>query len=191
MIEHVVRIEDREICPWSGGQTSTLLKFPTSSDYLFRVSIATIENSVTNFSSFPGYLRTHLLLEGASKLVFDSETVEMRGLYPYRSFAGNASCQCELFSDSARALNVIYKPEVKVEVTAPFTAANILLTCSDIKKPVYDIFYCVKYTGTILTTVPIQIRPDETLVLMRSPGDPDFNVQINDGLELIHLRVNL
>lgn len=189
MVQTVIRLNDQQSAPWSGGQTTTLVQFPLQTDYAFRISVATIEQKITTFSNFAGYLRRHMLLEGASKLVFGEETVEMRGQFPQHHFDGSVACTCELYSDSARAFNIAYKPELDVEVTAPFVAPNVLLKANDGLKPVYEIFYCIKYSGIIFTTAPLQIRENEVLVILRLPGDPALNIQINDGLEFIRVRI--
>ena len=62
---------------WSGGETTELLIYPEESsfkarDFKYRLSIATIEVSSSDFTPLPETQRTLLLLEGELKLIHEN-----------------------------------------------------------------------------------------------------------------------
>ena len=97
---------------WSGGTTQELYIFPKSTslqnrDFDFRISTATVEESESTFSSFPGYLRKLLILEG--ELVISHQNHHSISLKPFEqdAFSGD---WITFSRGKVRDFNVIYKP---------------------------------------------------------------------------------
>lgn len=58
---------------WDGGTTTELFIFPETASYVlrnfaFRISTATVETEVSQFTSLPGYLRKLMVLEGELRM---------------------------------------------------------------------------------------------------------------------------
>ncbi len=69
----IIRKEDTETMCWSGGTTRELLIYPEKShykskDFLFRLSVATIEVPTSEFTPLEGIRRTTLILDGTIEL---------------------------------------------------------------------------------------------------------------------------
>lgn len=99
---------------WSGGTTQELYIFPKSAslpnrDFDFRISTATVEESESTFSSFPGYLRKLLVLEG--ELEINHQENHSVSLKPYEqdAFSGDWNTTSK---GQVRDFNVIYKPHL-------------------------------------------------------------------------------
>lgn len=99
---------------WSGGTTQELYIHPKSTslqnrDFDFRISTATVEEVESTFSSFPGYLRKLLILEG--KLVINHLNHHSVSLMPYEqdSFSGDWKTTSK---GIVRDFNVIYRPHL-------------------------------------------------------------------------------
>ena len=73
----ILNVKDYTTTNWSGGQTTELHIFPQEStfaarDFLYRISIATIQVSSSDFTPLAEVERTLLLLEGELKLIHEN-----------------------------------------------------------------------------------------------------------------------
>ncbi len=78
---------------WSGGQTTELFIFPNSCvfknlDFQYRISIATIQVSSSDFTPLPDVSRTLLLLEGELKLIHENHHESFLMPFSQDSFQG-------------------------------------------------------------------------------------------------------
>ena len=78
---------------WSGGETTELFIFPEESDFkerdfLYRLSIATIQVSSSDFTPLPNINRTLLLLEGELKLIHENHHESFLMPFSQDSFQG-------------------------------------------------------------------------------------------------------
>ena len=79
---------------WSGGQTTELAIYPAKStfanrDFLYRISIATINISSSDFTPLPDVDRTLLLLEGELKLIHENHHESFLMAFSQDSFKGD------------------------------------------------------------------------------------------------------
>lgn len=123
--------------PWKNGRgiTSEILRIPDGNDYMVRVSVAEVGESGP-FSTFPGYTRWSLLLEGFMTLdgrrMVTNELVEVDG-------ARELVAEVEM---PARLLNVLGKG-VRVgvgqgsDVRIVFDLATRETRVFDVPRPVY------------------------------------------------------
>lgn len=79
---------------WSGGTTTELLIYPEGSDFKkhdfdYRLSIATIEVSSSDFTRLPETNRTLLLLEGELKLIHENHHESFLMPFSQDSFSGD------------------------------------------------------------------------------------------------------
>lgn len=69
----IIRSSETKVNTWSGGTTRELYIYPESAsyaarDFLFRLSIATVEVEKSDFTPLPGVRRVTMILEGAITL---------------------------------------------------------------------------------------------------------------------------
>ncbi len=79
---------------WSGGKTTELYIFPEGSDFKsrdfqYRLSIATIQVSSSDFTPLPNINRTLLLLEGELKLIHENHHESFLMPFSQDSFLGD------------------------------------------------------------------------------------------------------
>lgn len=142
---------DYQIKQWKngGGTTEELLVFPNPTDYLWRMSVATIKQSGP-FSLFPGYQRILVPLSGSIILSHDrGKSIILKKNIPY-SFSGEQQTDCELASEQARDFNLIYKAGT---MRAAITTHTIEKTWSLKTSGMQNFIYCI--AGDILMTSKI------------------------------------
>ena len=106
---NVVRFDDVAPQPWKngGGVTRELLAWPTSSDWLVRISVADIEKDGP-FSAYPGIKRTLTVLSGAGIWLGEPLDMELRPKDPPCTFPGDMAPHCELVRGPTRDLNAMF-----------------------------------------------------------------------------------
>jgi environmental stress-induced protein Ves len=140
--------------PWQngGGNTEELLAFPTAQDYLWRMSVASIEKSGP-FSIFKNYQRILVPLSGSIILKHSNgKQAPLKKRIPY-SFSGDLATDCTLESKDARDFNLIYKADL---MAAEIFTHTIEKTTSLKISGTQDFIYCIE--GELLITSPASIN---------------------------------
>jgi environmental stress-induced protein Ves len=90
-----------------GGTTTELAREGAGERFLWRLSVADVDSSGP-FSSFPGYERTIVLLEGdGMELTIDGRVARLDRAFEPFVFDGGAATTCRLLGGPCRDLNVI------------------------------------------------------------------------------------
>ena len=116
--------------PWKNGRgvTREVLRLPDVDDYEVRISVADVVESGP-FSTFPGYRRWTLLLEGGPIYLGRASTDELLAL--------DGDHEVEARVDApGRLLNVIAKPHVQVGVGE--SIADVVFSLVDRSTTIYD-----------------------------------------------------
>ncbi len=76
MAFEILRKPDQPVSTWSGGITTQLAIYPPGASYLhcnflFRLSSATIEDEISEFTSLPGVMRQIMILEGRLEMTHE------------------------------------------------------------------------------------------------------------------------
>ena len=92
----VIRSAETTLNSWSGGTTRELYIYPATSsytarDFLFRLSIATVEVEKSDFTPLPGVRRVTMILEG--EIVLHHEGNYSKTLRPFESDAYDGAWQ--------------------------------------------------------------------------------------------------
>jgi uncharacterized protein len=95
----IIRAGDGSTNGWSGGKTTELLIYPPQTSYrernfFWRVSVATVEEEQSTFSSLPGVTRTLILLKG--EVVLSHQGHHQKKLSPFDqdTFQGDWQTTC-------------------------------------------------------------------------------------------------
>lgn len=124
---------------WAGGATKQLYIFPESADYAlrdfdFRISSATVEIPVSDFTLLPGYSRELMILDGVMRVEHRGHYEKVMNRFEHDSFMGDWHTKgfgtCVDFNLMTRFpytgnlqhLNVIGEYCAKVNVNALFVA---------------------------------------------------------------------
>ena len=91
--------ENIKVNQWAGGETKELYIYPEGSllknrDFLFRISSASSNLSLSEFSNFDGYQRILLVLEGHIKLVHNQQRHVSLSPFEQDHFNGEDSTEC-------------------------------------------------------------------------------------------------
>lgn len=102
---------DYRVMPWKNGAGTTreILAHPSDTeDFDWRLSIADVKADGA-FSTFPGYARTIMLLEGNGMRLQsgDNPSVEIKQAFEPHDFDGGAETHCTLLDGSVRDFNVM------------------------------------------------------------------------------------
>lgn len=102
---------DYRVMPWKNGAGTTreILAYPSDADdFDWRLSIADVEADGA-FSTFPGYARTIMLLEGNGMRLQtdDAPAVEINRKFDPHEFDGGARTHCTLLDGPVRDFNVM------------------------------------------------------------------------------------
>lgn len=106
---NAVHLKDCPLVPWrnGGGRTRELLAWPSTSDWLLRVSVAEIEADGP-FSCFDGIDRCFAVLSGAGVVLsLPQGKVCLTTNDAAVSFAGEAAPMCRLIDGPTRDLNLM------------------------------------------------------------------------------------
>lgn len=157
--------------PWKNGlgETTEIARFPLEGDFDWRVSIAQV---VTDgpFSTFPGYDRVILILDGAGMILTHHEVdteVVVGALEPW-SFHGEWTTTCVLREGPVRDFNVMTRRgafTAAVLVMLVHTPRTIDLTASS------TLLYCAQGSLMIETANPTTLEQQQTLIIERSGID--------------------
>jgi environmental stress-induced protein Ves len=84
---------DFKTTEWSGGKTTEMFIYPDDAkfserNFLYRISVATINISSSDFTPLPGVNRTLLLLEGELKLIHENHHESFLMPFSQDSFKG-------------------------------------------------------------------------------------------------------
>ena len=90
----VIRKEENIVSNWSGGSTSQLYIFPKNStlqerDFDFRISSAIVEVEESEFTSFVGYDRLLMVLNGELEIVHENQYSKTLKQFEIDSFSGD------------------------------------------------------------------------------------------------------
>jgi len=164
-----LRPSDHRVMPWKNGKGSTveLAVHPPPQgkgigDFLWRVSVATVDADGP-FSSFPGYDRKIVVLEGEGMMLSHGEegsAVRLGPLEPY-SFPGEAATTCRLMGGPVRDFNVMTRrgeSQSTVSVVMPDRGLELSATGAG-----FQLLYC--HQGRCQITAP------EGAVVVLEPGD--------------------
>lgn len=112
--------ENYKIKEWSGGITTQLYIFPEEAEvdkrnFLFRISSARIEESISVFSHFNGYAR--LLMPLSSAIDIQHKNKEKKTLHPFdvHSFSGDWPTTSQ---GKCTDFNLIFRPEIAGKMEA-------------------------------------------------------------------------
>jgi environmental stress-induced protein Ves len=102
---------------WSGGSSTQLAIFPFESDFkertfLFRISTATTETERSTFTSFRGYKRILMVLEGQLDIHHTGQYSKKLGAFETDCFEGSWETKSE---GKVRDFNVIYSEDQVTE----------------------------------------------------------------------------
>lgn len=95
----IVKLSNCVRTNWSGGSTTELFISPangnyTTRDFVFRISMATVDEEETTYTPLPGFERTLLVLQGSISLLFEGENqVKLTRGYS-QQFDGNLTTRC-------------------------------------------------------------------------------------------------
>jgi environmental stress-induced protein Ves len=103
---------------WSGGSSTQLAIFPFESDFkertfLFRISTATTETETSTFTSFRGYKRILMVIEGQLNIHHTGQYSKQLGPFETDRFEGSWETKAE---GKVRDFNVIYSEDQINEV---------------------------------------------------------------------------
>lgn len=162
--------------PWKNGRgtTTEIAREPAEGEFDWRISTAMVSANGP-FSSFPGYDRVILTLEGAGMRLTHPElekSVILGPLEPY-SFSGDWATDCVLRRGPIRDFNVIARrgsvaPKIRVvsleeRLAVDLSAGTMLL-------------YCVR--GSVTVDEPTTaIRKDEALLLETGDTVPSLSLR--------------
>jgi uncharacterized protein len=137
-VTHIVRCSDVEPMPWKngGGLTRELLAWPTTDDWIVRVSVADIARDGP-FSAFPGVTRHFAVLAGVG--VSLEGVGELRPGDPPVTFDGEIERECGLLDGYTRDLNLMIKSEFGEGVLRRLESArDVLIPNGAIIQGVFD-----------------------------------------------------
>ena len=106
-----VALSDVQPSPWrnGGGVTRELLAWPTTQNWLWRMSVAEIERNGP-FSQFEGVQRWFALLSGAGvRLSVDGQARELTCDCAPFQFDGATAVQCELINGATQDFNLMLR----------------------------------------------------------------------------------
>ncbi len=106
---NIVRLDDARATPWrnGGGSTRELVAWPTSAQWRWRMSVATIDASGP-FSRFDGISRWFAVLKSAGvRLTVDDAEHDLRSNDAPICFDGGAAIQCRLVGDATEDFNLM------------------------------------------------------------------------------------
>jgi len=94
----IIRLKEAPVQRWSAGTTTELFIYPEGSSFKdanfnLRISIATVEEETSIFTSFPNTERTLIVLEGHQHLVHSEKSVKLGKLDIHR-FSGDCTTNC-------------------------------------------------------------------------------------------------
>nr|WP_307775092.1 HutD family protein [uncultured Cetobacterium sp.] len=112
----IIRRENIKETPWAGGVSKELFIYPTettlSTNFLFRVSSATVNSGEYKFSDFTGYNRLLVLLSGELDLNVDDKEYHL-SQYNHIFFSGDSDT-ISLAKENCIDFNLIYKNSVEI-----------------------------------------------------------------------------
>jgi len=106
---HQIRLQDVPASPWKngGGTTQALVCWPHPSQWLFRMSVARIDNDGP-FSEFKGVERWFAVLNGAGvALAFPDKRTVLGALDTVIQFSGDTPCDCTLIDGPTLDFNLM------------------------------------------------------------------------------------
>jgi environmental stress-induced protein Ves len=106
-----IRLQDTPVSPWKngGGITQLLVCWPSTSDWVFRMSVARVDSDGP-FSEFKGVDRGFPGLSGKGVVLqFPEHRVEVGALDTAIQFSGDVPCQCSLTNGPTVDFNLMVK----------------------------------------------------------------------------------
>lgn len=126
----IINQNQQQINKWSGGTTTQLFIYPTQSsylnrDFLFRISTATVDEDVSEFTQLLGYNRLLMLIDGELKITHqvDNFNTINADLKPYKTHHFNGAWPTTAIGRVVD-FNVIFKPQITVKMEHLVLAAN-------------------------------------------------------------------
>lgn len=91
---YLIRSEEFQTKPWSGGTTTELFIFPPTADYrqrnfLFRLSTATVKTEQSEFTPLPGVSRKLMVLSGGIHIMHETRYSKQLSKFEVDTFEGD------------------------------------------------------------------------------------------------------
>ena len=181
------------------GETTDLFTDSAESraQFAVRIGVATITAARCRFSHFPGVVRHHMVLQGASKLTVDGVEHELlssaeAGVHPVCVFDGGAQTECEIVSQPLVVLNAMAGSRGTIVQFESVRAANELcfaMHASDGSKRTAHVLYVASGTVSIRSEMPAstlvanavceELSAGDWLVAVLEPGDVLERIQVD------------
>lgn len=182
----ILKKEDFTPNKWSGGDTTELFIYPehckySDKDFLFRLSLATIEVEESIFTPLNGYLRKLLVLKGELELSHLRQHTTNLSPYNFDSFDGSWETSSK---GKANPFNTIYKSGIEVSYKS-IKSSNEVQICETLNS---DFTFLYVITGDIAVTGQ-EIRQGDLVKVQKSFGS--FPVKLNSNTNLLIVKINL
>jgi len=178
---------------WSGGTTTELAIFPSSSSYAardfeWRLSTAVVTVAKSTFTSLPGYRRLLMVLEGQMKLEHAGQHEVTLLPFEQDSFSGGCLTSC---TGTGRDLNLMLAAGWQGSLRAIHLADNDATCVKGLIPHAAEALYCLKGQARILL-------PDNSALLLREGGLllqqpekllPQIDLVAPGPVDLIHARI--
>ncbi|WP_445489020.1 HutD/Ves family protein [Niallia sp. 03133] len=172
MISYSIRIikkEDQAINLWTGGTTTELAIFPENTDYykqnfLWRLSVATIDEEESLFTSLPGVNRITMIMDGEMHLEHDGHYRKFLKPFDQDAYEGEWTTRSK---GKVKDFNVMlrnnYQAEIETINLEPGTHRVFSVKNKSSFDKVTDFVYCIQSE--------VRIRISEAKSLMLQEGD--------------------
>ena len=180
-------------CPmqWAGGSTTELFIFPENSnyqnrDFTFRLSTATVEVEISEFTPLPGISRKLVVLNGEIKLSHENHHTTHLKKFDVDEFQGNWKTTC---NGTCTDFNLMTRGAVSGEVR------GIVLEREDQDQIQIDDhtdwYFIYVYSGSTVVTInhnPITLLPGG-LLLMEKCNGAAFAIKGIQRSELVFVQI--
>lgn len=182
----IIRKSDIQTSNWSGGTTSELFIFPTTSNYKdlnfgFRLSRATIETEESVFTPLPNVKRQLMLLDGELELIHEGHHTKRLKPLQFDTFSGDWATKSK---GKATDLNLMMLGDT--EGTYSVMKAK--------KKQFHS--YKINHEFTIFYIAEGTLKTDETtlekgeLLIFNGPEEDNFKFNLLAGTNVVVARIS-
>lgn len=180
----IIRKEDTKTIEWSGGTTRELFIYPENSnykakDFLFRLSVATIEVPTSIFTPLEGIRRTTLILDGEIELTHDGHYSKTLKALEQDSYDGGWKTSCK---GTCADFNLMLREHTEGTVQI---ANEMNLTNFNFKDSCKYLIYVLEGTLTINQET---VNKEDAVVF--DANDPYISLE-SDNVKLILCEVQL
>jgi len=182
----IIRKSDIQTTNWSGGTTSELFIFPTTSNYKdlnfgFRLSRATIEIEQSVFTPLPNVKRQLMLLEGELELINEGQHTKKLKPLQFDTFSGDWTTKSH---GKATDLNLMMLGNTEGSYSV-MKAKKKQFHSYKINQD-FTVFYIAEGTLQFEDTT---IEKGE-LVLFNGPSENDFKFNLLAGTNVVVARIS-